>query len=104
MARVGHRPWCDPFACTADSADTELERVHRSRPVTITLAPGEVLVACLAEHARVPGVTVEVVVVQPPAPVEWWRAEPLAALTLPLDPAAAVAQALRQLVRQAVAG
>lgn len=101
MARPGHRPWCDPFACTAYSADTDLEQVHRSRPVTIALVPGEVLVAFLAEHAHVPGVTVEVVVLQPPVPVEWWRVEPLAALTLPLDQAGALAQALRQLVRTA---
>lgn len=104
MRRPYHPSWCDPAECRA-YGHPDLEPDHRSTPIVIRVARGEVLAVFLAESQGHRGtVRVEVAALYEPLLGPVWAAEDVAAtLSLPLDPAAALAQALRQLIRTATA-
>lgn len=97
-----HPVFCDPEHCRAYAAGAE--PYHRSAPVTIPVARGEVVAVFLAQPAGMPEMTaVDLVALQPTGEPAWAAEDAHAEMVLPLDAAAALAQAIRQLIRAATA-
>lgn len=101
-APLPHPAFCDPAHCRAYAAG--MEPYHRSAPVTIPIAMGEVLAVFLTQPANLPEMTaVELVAHQPDSQPAWATEHVHAHLTIGLDPAMALATVLRQLVGVAAA-
>lgn len=95
-----HPAWCDPDQCRAYVPG--MEPLHRSAPILLAADLHELLAVYLSQPVGHEP-RVELVVVESPVAGPVWAVEhTYAEMVLPLDPAAALADALRQLVRAAV--